>query len=69
MAYRLGNGELVDGMFVCHTCDVPACVNPRHLYLGTAQTNMDDKVRRGRATRMRGRGKRQLALAGQPRML
>jgi hypothetical protein len=34
--------------FICHSCDNPACVNINHLYKGTAQTNMDDKVRRGR---------------------
>jgi hypothetical protein len=33
---------------VCHTCDVPACVNPEHLYNGTRKSNMEDKMRRGR---------------------
>ena len=40
-----------DGMMICHHCDTPACVNPAHLYEGTAQTNADDKVRRNRHPR------------------
>lgn len=36
--------------YACHTCDNKVCVNPRHLYVGTAQTNRRDAVARGRAT-------------------
>lgn len=31
-----------------HACDNPKCCNPAHLYAGTAQQNMDDKIKRGR---------------------
>lgn len=36
------------GMYACHKCDKPACVNPAHLYWGNAQENLNDAVRRGR---------------------
>lgn len=34
------------GMMVCHICDVPNCINPAHLYEGTAKDNALDKQQR-----------------------
>lgn len=49
--FELHFGKIPRGMLVCHTCDIPACMNPAHLFLGTPRVNMDDKVSKGRQTK------------------
>jgi hypothetical protein len=54
VSYSVFVGTIPAGMHVLHRCDVRACVNPAHLYLGTHQDNMRDMNHRGRHFRPAG---------------
>ena len=57
-SYGLDNllycGEIPKGYLVCHKCDNPKCTNPEHLFIGTPNDNMQDKINKGRLRIARG---------------
>ena len=48
VSYELYNGTIPVGTIVCHSCNQPCCVNPKHLYAGTYSDNMIQAVEQGR---------------------
>lgn len=48
VAWVLANGDLAPGVLVLHRCDNPSCVNPDHLFSGSAKENTEDMVSKGR---------------------
>ena len=51
LSWMMHNGAIPPGLFVLHKCDVPACIRPDHLFLGTAADNMKDCLSKNRINR------------------
>jgi len=58
VSWELAHGPLPDGKWVLHRCDVPRCVRPDHLYLGTPWDNAQDSREAGRIRGVRARDTR-----------
>ena len=48
LAWTEANGPIPSGMFICHHCDNPPCINVDHLFLGTNVENSADRDAKGR---------------------
>ena len=48
ISWEIAYGPIPVGLSVLHRCDVPACVRPSHLFLGTQQDNLRDMHSKGR---------------------
>lgn len=47
-SYKHFKGEIPQGHNVLHHCDIPLCVNPEHLFLGTQRDNIADMIAKRR---------------------
>lgn len=48
VAFRLYRGVVLEAEVVCHKCDTPACVNPRHLFVAGMRENTQDMLAKKR---------------------
>jgi hypothetical protein len=54
LAWETYRGPIPSGLMVLHECDIPCCINPNHLFLGTNDDNVADRVKKGRGQNLTG---------------
>ena len=54
ISWIIHEGDIPEDLLICHTCDNPACVNPKHLWLGSNKDNMTDMYLKNRSNQPKG---------------
>lgn len=53
-SWMINYGDIPKNFLVCHKCDNPPCINPKHLFLGTHKDNVNDMISKGRRIYQKG---------------
>lgn len=51
IAWEITAGKIPENMSVCHRCDIPICVRPSHLFIGSSKDNIRDMLEKNRQAR------------------